>query len=74
MICLISAETVCKDLAVRGPLMIIKKVITSTCTEADDYTSDEKISNTLLSNVTLNVSGIFNSETRYVNVKSKKTK
>ena len=54
--------------------MIIKKVITSTCTEADDYTSDEKISNTLLSNVTLNVSGIFNSETRYVNVKSKKTK
>ena len=58
----------------RGLLLIIDQVTASTCADAADFTSDEKNSTMILSNVTANVSEISNSDTRYRNIKLNNTK
>ena len=63
-----------KYLAARRQLMIIDQVTAITCTDAADFTSDESFASMILSNVTLNISEISNSGTRYGNIKSQKTK
>ena len=55
-------------------MIIIDQVTASTCTDAADYNSDDNFANMLLSNATVNVSEISNSDTRYGNTKSQKTK
>ena len=64
----------CKDPAARVTLMIIDQMTASTCTDASDFTSDENCDNMILSNIIVNVSGIYNSDTRYGNIKLHKTK
>ena len=54
--------------------MIIDQVIVSTCTDATNFISDENFANMLLSNVTVNVPKISNSDTRYENIKTQKIK
>ena len=63
-----------KDPADRGLLMIIDQATAIFCTDASDFTSNVDFTNMLLSNVTVNVSEISNSDTRYGNIKSQKTK
>ena len=63
-----------KHPSARGTLMIIDQVTVSNCTYAADFTSDENFDHMLLSNVTINVSEIPNSDTMEGNIKSQKTK
>ena len=67
-------KTFLKDPAVRVSLVVINQVTVSTCTEAAGFTSDVNIYIMHLSNVTIFFNEIFNSETRYGNIRSKNTK
>ena len=64
----------CKCTSARVPLMITDQVTVSTCTDNAYFTSDNIFANMLLSNITINVSEISNSDTKHRNIKSQKTK
>ena len=67
-------KIVCKYPAAMISLMIIDQVTASTCTNAADFTFEEKFATMILSNVNANVSDISNPGTRYGNIKLQNTK
>ena len=62
----------CKDPATMGPLMIIDQVNAITFPYAAEFTSDNNLL-IFLSNETVNVSEISNSDNRYGKIKLQKT-
>ena len=54
--------------------MIIYQITDITCNYVAEFTADEKSTNTLESNVNINISDISNFDTRYGNIQSKRSK
>ena len=54
--------------------MVINQTTSSTCNDAVDFTADNNFANTLESNVKIKISDNYNSDTRYGNIQSKRSK
>ena len=55
-------------------LIIVNEITDSTYNESAEFTDNDTFSNILESNVNINIFNIFNSDTRYGNIQSKRNK